>query len=289
MPPGSKLWKAAGLALVAMLMCSCVKKEDYERVMKEKAELQAQLDQRQVQIRQLQEQLAATQLQLTQIVELQTRLKDALSRLEDRQKEIDDLNARWEKFKEERRQGMIGREYPEIRLDDGRLLKKAKITAMQGDELAIIHESGFMKVMLSKSNDQVRWQACFDPNEAAASERAKMLAQARLLDQRLSEKNTSSPATLTNKPGNSGREQEARLLESVIRAQRLELNNAHARLSKQQPGALRGAHWDSTRPEDSGLLNVFAERRAVLGISQLDIMASAIKANLRKLQDLRGP
>ncbi len=286
MPPGSKLWKAAGLALVAMLMCSCVKKEDYERVMKEKAELQAQLDQRQLQIIQLQEQLVATQLQLTQIVELQTRLKDALSRLEDRQKEIDDLKARWEKYKGERRQGMLGREFPELRLDDGRLLKKAKITALQGDELSFIHDSGFMKVLLSKSNDDLRWQACFDPTEAAASERAKMLAQARELDQRLTEKQR---ADVPPRPSSTSRSQEARVLESVIRAQRQALNESYNRLRQQQPSALRGASWDSSRPEDSGLINVFAERRAIIGISQLDSLAVAIKANLRKLQDLRGP
>lgn len=285
MPPGPKLWKAAGLALVAMLVCGCVKKEDYERVMKEKTELQAQLDQRQLQIIQLQEQLTATQLQLTQIVELQTRLKDALSRLEDRQKEIDDLKARWEKYKGERRQGMIGREFPELRLDDGRLLKKAKITALQGDELSLMHESGLMKVLLSKSNDDLRWQACFDPTEAAASERAKMLAQARALDQRLTEKQRSGPST----PKTSTRAQEARLLESVIRAQRQALNEAYNRLRQQQPSALRGASWDSSRPEESGLINVFAERRAIIGISQLDSLAVAIKANLRKLHDLRGP
>jgi hypothetical protein len=290
MPTGPKLCKAAGLALIAILACGCVKKEDYERVMKEKAEVQAQLDQRQLQIRQLQEQLAATQIQLTQIVELQTRLKDALARLEERQKEIDELNARWEKYKEERRQGMIGREYPELRLDDGRLLKKVRLTAMQGSEVSFMHEGGVVKVLLSKSNDQLRWQACFDPTEAADSERAAMLAKARLLDQRLYEKNTSSsgPAISTSQ-STSGKTEEIRVLESVIRAQRKALNDAHARLSQQQPAALRGAHWNSARPEDSGLLNVFAERRIVLGISQLDSMATAIKANLRRLQDLRGP
>ena len=286
MPPGPKLWKAAGLALVAMLVCGCVKKEDYERVMKEKTELQAQLDQRQLQIIQLQEQLTATQLQLTQIVELQTRLKDALSRLEERQKEIDDLKARWEKYKGERRQGMIGREFPELRLDDGRLLKKAKITALQGDELSFIHDSGFMKVLLSKSNDDLRWQACFDPSEAAASERAKMLAQARALDQRLTEKQR---ADVPPPPARTSRSQEARVLESVIRAQRQALNEAYNRLRQQQPNALRGASWDSSRPEESGLINVFAERRAIIGISQLDSLAVAIKANLRKLQELRSP
>ena len=286
MPPGPTLWKAAGLALVAMLVCGCVKKEDYERVMKEKTELQAQLDQRQLQIIQLQEQLTATQLQLTQIVELQTRLKDALSRLEERQKEIDDLKARWEKYKGERRQGMIGREFPELRLDDGRLLKKAKITALQGDELSFIHDSGFMKVLLSKSNDDLRWQACFDPSEAAASERAKMLAQARALDQRLTEKQR---ADVPPPPARTSRSQEARVLESVIRAQRQALNEAYNRLRQQQPSALRGASWDSSRPEESGLINVFAERRAIIGISQLDSLAVAIKANLRKLQELRSP
>ena len=68
--------------------------------------------------------------------------------------------------------------------------------------------------------------------------------------------------------------------------QRQSLNAAYQRLSAQNPSALRGTDWNSARPEDSGLINVFAQRRAVLGLGELDSLAAAIKANLRKLHDL---
>ena len=67
--------------------------------------------------------------------------------------------------------------------------------------------------------------------------------------------------------------------------QRQAMNAAYQRLNASNPSALRGTDWNSTRPEDSGLINVFAQRRAVLGLGELDSLAAAIKVNLRKLRD----
>jgi hypothetical protein len=64
------------------------------------------------------------------------------------------------------------------------------------------------------------------------------------------------------------------------------LNQAYNRLAAKNRLALCGTHWNSSRPEDSGLINVFAERRALLGFGELDSLATSIKAGLRKLHDL---
>lgn len=80
--------------------------------------------------------------------------------------------------------------------------------------------------------------------------------------------------------------QEAAAVRQSITVQRQSLNAAYQRLAAQNPAAMRGADWNSARPEDSGLINVFAQRRAVMGLGELDSLAAAIKANLRKLHDL---
>jgi len=81
-------------------------------------------------------------------------------------------------------------------------------------------------------------------------------------------------------------QEEAKALRKAIEAQRAALNQAYNRLAAKHQSALRGVHWNSARPEDSGLINVFAERRAVFGLGELDSLAASIKAGLRKLHDL---
>lgn len=284
MHPAQSLQKAACFIGLVFLSAGCVKREDYDRVLAEKKALQTQLDQRAEQLRLISTQYLAAQQTLGQIPELQARLKAAQEQVEQKQKEIDDVNARWDQFRQERRKAMLGREYPELRLDEGRVLKHVIITGIQDDELALRHDEGVMKVQLAKSNDELRWQSCYDPSESAESKRKAMLARTKLLEQRLAE--DAKRGTASVKSTTSTKTKEVQLMRDVIRNQRKALNDAYFRLRKEHPDALRGADWNSARPEDSGLINVFAKRRAVIGINELDSLATAIKANLRKLSDL---
>lgn len=276
----------ACLLCAAVLSTSCVKREDYERVQAEKKAVQAQLDQKAQQLQLISTQYLAAQQSLAQLPELQARLKAALDQVAEKQKEIDDLNVRWEKFRQERRGAMLGREYPELRLDEGRVLRQVMITALQDDELSLRHSEGVMKVLLSKSNDELRWQACYDPSESGESKRKALIARAKLLEQRMEADAKNAAIQPHASTTTSKSVTEAKILRDVIRNQRKALNDAYQRIRKQNPDALRGADWNSAKPEESGLINVFAQRRIVIGIGELDSLAAVIKTNLRKLQDL---
>jgi hypothetical protein len=162
------------------------------------------------------------------------------------------------------------------------LLQKAQITAINGSELSIRHEAGFIKVAMSKSSDEIRWQACYDPAEEAADARRRLLAKAGMT--------TTKPEVAASMGGATSKDKRATVqeLRAIIAQQRTALNNAHSALAARNPTALRGAHWNSAAPETSGLINVFSERRAILGLGELDSLATAIKNNLAKLRELES-
>jgi len=275
--------------LCALLVASCVKKSDYEALQKENQELQKLVDQTSLQLKQTQAQLFATQQQLLKIAELETRVKEMEKLLEIKRQELEALKATYNKFKAERRSALVGKKYPQLALDGGRVLQSALVTAFKGDELSIQHETGFIKVSLSKSSDELRWQACYDPNEMNTA-RAQMLADARQLEAKLALERGMKPSVPQFGSGSSIRNTASPVQEvkAQIAALRQALNNAHSALVAQNPSAMRGASWNSSEPENSGLINVFAERRAILGISQLDSFAAAIKMQLAKLRDLEA-
>jgi hypothetical protein len=276
--------------LCLLVAASCVKKSDYETLQKENQVLQKLVDQSSLQLQQTQAQLFATQQQLLKIAELETRLKEMEKLLEIKRQELEAIQATYDKFKADRRSAMVGKKYPQLSLDGGRVLQAALVTAFKGDELSIQHESGFIKVSLSKSSDELRWQACYDPAETSTA-RAQMLADARQLEAKLALERGMKPSG-TFKPNSSpsfqNRATPAQEVRAQIAALRQALNNAHSALAAQNPTAMRGANWNSSEPENSGLINVFAERRAILGISQLDSLAAAIKMQLTKLHDLEA-
>lgn len=282
----STRWQALA-ALCLLASTGCVPTSDYEALQKENRELQKSLDTLHVQMRQLQAQLVLSQQQQAQALEIQKQLEQAKQELHARQEEMRQLQERWEKYKGERRKALVGRQFSEIALDDGRLLKNAEITGIADGQLAIRHESGITKVTLAQSGEELRWLACFDEQEAADSTRMALLSKAKMIEKQLAANRSQPPApeTATSKRLQSSAE-EAAALRRIIESQRLVLNQGYQRLSAENPAALRGSNWNSARPEDSGLINVFAERRAVIGLSELDNLASAIKANLRKLRDL---
>lgn len=182
---------------------------------------------------------------------------------------------------------MVGKQLGEVAIGDGRVLKNAEIISIANEQISIRHESGLVKMALAQSGEEIRWLACFDEQDAAESLRRARLSQAKALEEKLS---TSRSASSENPGASNGQMpssmQEAAAVRQSITVQRQSLNAAYQRLAAQNPAAMRGADWNSARPEDSGLINVFAQRRAVMGLGELDSLAAAIKANLRKLHDL---
>lgn len=275
-------WQA--LAAAGLLGCAgCVPRSDYEALQKENQELQKSVDSLQVQTRQLHAQLTQAQLQQAEVAELQKRLEDAKKEVADKEEEMRQMQERWEKFKGDRRKAMVGRQFGEVAIGDGRVLKNAQITGIADEQATIRHEDGLVKVPLAQAGEEIRWLACFDERDAAESLRRARLGQAKALGQQLNASRPASGDSTGRLPSSS---QEAAALRQIITTQRQALNAAFQRLSAQNPAAMRGVDWNSSRPEDSGLINVFAQRRAILGLGELDSLAAAIKANLRKLHDL---
>lgn len=273
---------------VCLLGCAgCVPRSDYEALQQENQELQKSVDSLNVQTRQLQAQLALTQQQPQVAAELQRRLEEAKREAARKEEELQLLQERWEKFKGERRKAMVGKQLGEVAIGDGRVLKNAEIISIANEQISIRHESGLVKMALAQSGEEIRWLACFDEQDAAESLRRARLSQAKALEEKLS---TSRSASSENPGASNGQMpssmQEAAAVRQSITVQRQSLNAAYQRLAAQNPAAMRGADWNSARPEDSGLINVFAQRRAVMGLGELDSLAAAIKANLRKLHDL---
>lgn len=274
------------MAFGLLLGCAgCVPRSDYEALQLENKELQKSVDSLNLQTRQLQAHLALAQQQQAVAAELQKRLEDAKKETAEKEAELKQLQDQWEKFKGDRRKALVGRQFGEVAIGDGRILKNAVVTGVVDEQVAIRHETGFVKVPLAQSGDEIRWLACFDERDAADSLRRARLSRVMALGQQL---NASRVSTGITQPPNGllDSSREAEDLRQSITMQRQALNAAHQRLSLQNPSALRGADWNNARPEDSGLINVFAQRRALLGLGELDSLAAAIKANLRKLHDL---
>lgn len=279
-------WQAL-LAFCLLPFAGCVPTSDYEALQKENQELQKSVDTLNVQIRQMHAQLLMAQQQQAQIVELQARLEQAKKEAAEKEEEMRQLEERWEKYKGDRRKALVGKQFSEIALGDGRVLKNAEITGMVDDQLAIRHENGFTKVALALGSEEIRWLACFDEEEAADNMRLARLGKAKSLGAQLDASRKPRPgAGSTSTSTVSASQEAAKALRKAIETQRAALNQAYHRLAAKNQSALRGAQWNSARPEDSGLINVFAERRAVLGLGELDSLAASIKAGLRKLHDL---
>jgi predicted RNase H-like nuclease (RuvC/YqgF family) len=277
-------WQA--VAAVCLLGCAgCVPRSDYEALQHENQELQKSVDSLNIQTRQLHAQLQVAQQQQAVVSDLQKRLEDAKRETAQKEEEMRQLQERWEKFKGDRRKAMVGKQFGEVAIGDGRTLKNAQITGIVDEQVTIRHETGIVKVALAQSGEELRWLACFDEQDAADSLRRIRLKQANALGQQLSASKPATPAVRASTGRLPTAAEEAEVLRRTINMQRQAMNAAYQRLSASNPSAMRGTDWNSTRPEDSGLINVFAQRRAVLGLGELDSLAAAIKANLRKLRD----
>ncbi len=272
-----------GALLAVVLLPCCVKQGDYEILQTENQQLQARIDQLNRELQQKQAELGATQRQLLQTHETQAELQKTRGLLIEAQAEIEALRTEFAKFRTQRRNAMIGKKYPVLNLANGKVLHEAQITTISADEISIRHDSGFLKVAMADTNEDLRWEACYDPQEAKDAARAKLLAEARAL-----EINRGAPAppaapvlSMANASLNA-----ATVLRSQLTAQRKQLNDAYQALRSKNPAAFRGVEWSPSSPEASPLLNTLSGSRAVLGLSRLQEMRDAIIATLRRLRDV---
>ncbi|WP_395717134.1 hypothetical protein [Prosthecobacter sp.] len=268
-------------ALIAVLLAGCVKQSDYEILQKENQQLQMRLDQTNEQLRLTQLELSAQQARSEQLLEVQSKLEKSQEQLRQTQAQMDALKVEFDKFRTQRRTAMVGKKYPQLSLEDGKVLRDAQITAITAEEVSFRHDGGFMKVALAKTTDDLRWEACYDPQEEQKAAHDRLLAEGRRLEEKLArDRSTPAPEAATSTVN------AATVLRQQLAAQRQQLNAEFQALAAKNPGALQGPVWDSTRPEASPLLNSVSGSRAVLGLSRLQSMRDTINATLRQLQEV---
>lgn len=268
-------------ALIAVLLAGCVKQSDYETLQKENQQLQMRLDQTNEQLRLTQLELSAQQARSQQLLEVQSKLEKSQEQLRQTQAQMEALKVEFDKFRTQRRTAMVGKKYPQLSLEDGKVLRDAQITAITAEEVSFRHDGGFMKVALAKTTDDLRWEACYDPQEEQKAARDRLLAEGRRLEEKLArDRSTPAPETATSIVN------AATVLRQQLAAQRQQLNAEFQALAAKNPGALQGPVWDSTRPEASPLLNSVSGSRAVLGLSRLQSMRDTINATLRQLREV---
>ncbi|MFO1484467.1 MAG: hypothetical protein U1F71_13995 [Verrucomicrobiaceae bacterium] len=271
--------------LVAVLFGGCVKQSDYNMLQIENTRLQARLSEADQQLQQSAAELNQARLRLQQLFQAQTQLEGVRKELEQTKEELEALKAEFDKFRTQRRGAMLGKKYPVLTLEDGKVLHAAEITAIRGDELAIQHESGFVKVALANSCEELRWEACYDPQAAKLSARDRLLAEARLIEGRLN-REKEIPASPAEPEPKRATESAVNALRQQLGAQRRAMNTEFHALQAKNPGALHGAEWNSSQPEASPLLNSLSGSRAVLGLSHLKALRDATTATLQQLREL---
>lgn len=276
----TRLFQTTVVLLTLPFLGGCVKKSDYDALQLENQALQARVDQASRQLEQSQADLATLQAQMQQFSETGAQLKKAQQQLQQSQEELKALKAQFEQFRTQRRGAMVGKKFPVLSLDDGKVLREAEITAVTAEDISIRHEGGVIKVALASSSDDLRWEACYDPREAKELARKNMLAEARAIEARLA-RERGAPASSTALPSQNA----VGILRSQLAMQRMQLNAEYQTLAAKNPGVLQGAGWNASAPEASPLLNSVSGSRAVLGLSRLQSLRDAILATLRQLRE----
>lgn len=263
-----------------LLLGGCVKKTEYDALQIENQTLQTRVDETNHLLEQSQADLSALQAQMLQFTAVQTTLKKTQLELSQSQDELRALKAQFDRFRTQRRSAMVGRKFPVLTLDDGKVLRDAEIMAVSAEDVSLRHADGLVRVAFAKTTPDLRWEACYDPMEAQEKSREKMLLQAREMESRLAREQDSPPQT----PAPSRNVVD--ILRSQLAAQRQALNADYYALAAKNPGAMRGVVWNSSQPEASPLLNSLSGSRAVLGISRLQAQRGAILLTLQQLREL---
>lgn len=262
------------------LLSGCVKKSEYDALQMENQALQKRVDQASRYLQQYQAEMSALQIQIQQFAGVQAQLEKTRQELNESQAAYERLKSEFDRFRIQRRSAMMGKKFPVLNLDDGRVLREAEITSIDAEEISLRHADGVIKIALAKTSDDLRWEACYDVREASDKALEKQLAKARESEAR--EQNAPVQPPAAPQPTR----QPVDILRSQLAAQRTALNTEYRALAAKNPAALRGAPWNSIQPEASPLLNTVSGGRAVLGISRLYFQRDAILATLRELRGL---
>ncbi|MCB1275678.1 hypothetical protein [Prosthecobacter sp.] len=257
----------------------CVKKSEYDALQVENQALQARVDQASHQLEQSQTDLATLQAQLQQFGETKSQLQKTQQQLQQTQEELKALKAQFEQFRTQRRNAMVGKKFPVLTLDGGKVLRQAEITSVTAEDVSIQHDGGVIKVALADTTDALRWEACYDPQEAKARARENMLAEARAIEARLA-RERGAPTAATFQPSQNAVD----VLRSQLATQRTQLNTEYQMLVAKNPKVLQGAGWNASAPEASPLLNSVSGSRAVLGLSRLQSLRDSILATVQQLR-----
>lgn len=272
-------------AAALLLLGGCVKKSEYDVLQIENQALQTRVDETNHLLVQSQADLSALQVQMQQFAAVQTRLQKTQQELTLSQDQFKALKSQFDHFRTQRRSAMVGKKFPVLKLDDGKVLREAEITAVSAEDLSIRHADGQLRVAFAKTTPDLRWEACYDPLEAQEKSREKILLNARETDSRLAREQAvppQTPASAAAMPASNVVE----VLRTQLASQRQALNTEYQALAARNPAALRRVEWNSAQPEISPLLNTLSGSRAVLGISRLQSHRDAILFTLQQLRQL---
>ncbi len=268
-----------------LLLGGCVKKSEYDALQIENQTLQTRVDETNHLLVQSQADLSTLQVQMQQFASVQAQLEKTQLELTQSQTEFKALKSQFDQFRTQRRSAMVGKKFPMLNLEDGKVLRDAEITAVSAEDLSIRHADGVVKVALAKTTPDLRWEACYDPLEALEKSRENLLVQAREMQARQAREQASPPQTPAPAAAMPARNV-VEVLRTQLASQRQALNTEYQALASKNPAALRGGEWNSAQPEASPLLNTLSGSRAVLGISRLQSHRNSILATLQQLREL---
>jgi outer membrane murein-binding lipoprotein Lpp len=265
-------------AAALLLLGGCVKKSEYDALQIENQTLQTRVDQTNHLLVQSQADLSLLQAQMRQFLPVQAQLQKTQLDLTQSQEEFKALKTQFDQFRTQRRSAMVGKKFPVLNLEDGKVLREAEITAVSSEDLSIRHADGLVRVALAKTTPNLRWEACYDPQEAKEKSRENLLLKAR---QQGSPHLTPAAAPAAAMPTRNVVE----VLRTKLATQRQALNTEYQTLAAKNPTALRGVEWNFAQPEASPLLNTLSGSRAVLGLTRLQSLRSVIAATLQQLRE----
>ncbi|MDI1312988.1 hypothetical protein [Prosthecobacter sp.] len=273
-------------AAALLLLGGCVKKSEYDALQIENQSLQTSVDQTNHLLVQSQADLSTLQVQMQQFLTVQAQLQKNHLALTRSQEEFNALKTQFDQFRTQRRSAMVGKKFPVLNLDEGRVLRDAEITAVSAEHLSIRHADGLVKVALAKTTPALRWEACYGPTEAREKSGENLLVKTREMQARRVREQASPPLKNPVPAAAMSARNVVEVLRTQLASQRQSLNIEYQALAAKKPFALRGVEWDSAHPEASPLLNTLSGSRAVLGISRLQSQRSAILGTLQQLREL---
>lgn len=271
---------------IPFLFASCIKQADYDLVVKQNQELESQVQSAQQQLQQEQATTKAVQARIMQLINIQSTLQKRDQELQEARSELEALRAEFDKFRTERRGAMIGKKYPHLSLDNGKLLTNAEVVSVTPTQFSIRHDGGIVKLTMEESSAKLRWEACYDPDEAKRLQRASFLADADRIEAQMERDRLNPVKKEEPKRVHTGPSAAERELRASISAQRAQLNLEFQALKSKNASAMKNVSWPSDRPETSPLFSNFGSRPIIMGMSRLESLRDGINNNLVALQQL---